>query len=89
MKTLIQNNIHLAKFVEIIFIKKHPETFNEYAVVLLNIYGNLIPVNVPENLIPVFEILDTNNELLVFIKKTISNEYFLYGIQILDDIVYN
>jgi len=89
LKTLISKNMHLATFVDIVSIQKNPETKKEYALVLLNLYGNICSVKVPQNIIPFIETLKSGDNLLVLIKKTPTGEYFLYGIEKLNNEIYN
>ncbi len=89
MKTTLSNTLHLATFIDIVSIQKNPETKKDSAIIRLNLYGNIILVNVPEEIIPIILALDSGDELLVLLKKTIKNEYFLYGIQLLNFSLYN
>jgi len=89
LKTTLSNTLHLATFIDIVSIQKNPETKKDSAIIRLNLYGNIILVNVPEEIIPIILALDSGDELLVLLKKTIKNEYFLYGIQLLNFSLYN
>ncbi len=88
LKTSTLTNMHLATFVRLLTVQRNPFTKKYYAIVLLNLYGNLTAVTVPDRIVPLVKSLKSGDDLVVFLKK-VHGSYFLYGIDVLKKVIYN